>query len=58
MKLLRTLLQTLSRACQHDAQPAHHLRELAGAVDIYELERRMDQQARLRMALYAAGVGR
>jgi hypothetical protein len=58
MNFIRTLLQALSNAWHHDPQAAHDERRLAGAVDIYELERRMAEQAQTRLVLYASGVGR
>ena len=60
MKIVRSLLQALAKAWQQDALAAHDGRHhLAGAVDIYELERRMADQKETRLRLYAAaGVGR
>ncbi len=59
MKIVRSLLQALAKAWQQDALAAHDGRHLMGAVDIYELERRMADQKETRLRLYAAaGVGR
>jgi len=58
MNIIRTILHALTSAWRHDAQAAHDERHLAGAVDIYELERRMAEQAQTRLGLYAYGVGR
>jgi hypothetical protein len=58
MNSIRTLVNALAYAWRHDAQAAHHERDLAGAVDIYEVEQRMAEYARRRLVLYASGVGR
>jgi len=58
MKLIRTLLQSMTASRQGQPQAAHGGYPFDGALDIYEFERRMAELARTRMVLYASGVGR
>lgn len=59
MNIIRTLQQVLGTGIAHDAQAGQADFHPVADVDIYELERRREELARLRLALYASvGVGR
>jgi hypothetical protein len=59
MKIVHSFLQAFAKAWRHDAPAVHDERHLTGAIDIYELERRIADQKETRLKLYAAaGVGR
>jgi hypothetical protein len=58
MHIIRTLLLALTPARHANSRVARGGALFDGAIDIYEFERRMNELARTRMALYAWGVGR
>lgn len=61
MNFLQNLIQTLGQTpCRAHltAQTARLARQADAGVDIYELDRRVAEDARTRLVLYASGVGR
>ncbi len=58
MNILRTLARALRSAWNNSTSAARDEHYLAGAVDIYDLERRMNERARVSLSIYPSGAGR
>jgi hypothetical protein len=58
MNILRAIVHAISSAWNSTSATAHTERYLADAVDIYDLERRMNDRARVYLSIYPSGAGR
>ena len=58
MNILRTIIHAVSSAWNSTSTTARNERYLADAVDIYDLERRMNERARVYLSIYPSGAGR
>lgn len=58
MNILRAIGHALSSAWNNSSATARNERYLADAVDIYDLERRMNERARVYLSIYPSGTGR
>jgi hypothetical protein len=58
MNILKAIGQAIRSAWDNSTPAARDERYLADAVDIYDLERRMNERARVYLSIYPSGVGR
>jgi len=58
MNILRAIVHAISSAWNSTSSTPHNERYLADAVDIYDLERRMNERARVYLSIYPSGAGR
>jgi hypothetical protein len=58
MNILRAIGHAISSAWNSISATSHNERYLADAVDIYDLERRMNERARVYLSIYPSGAGR
>jgi hypothetical protein len=58
MNFLRTIVHAISSGWNSTSSTARTERYLADAVDIYDLERRMNERARVYLSIYPSGAGR